>query len=95
MATPGCSAQASSHGGFSCFRAQALGSWTQQLQHVRFSCMWNLPGLGIKSVSPALSGGFLSTASAGNPSTTGFCVDINLHFSRIRVVLEDHCQIVW
>ena len=94
MVTLGCSAQAASGGGFSCFKTQAIGSWTQHLQRVSFSCMWNLPGLGIKPVSPALSGGFLSTASTGNPSTTGFCVDINLHFSRIRVVLEGHCQIV-
>ena len=27
--------------------------------------MWNLPGPGIKAVSPELAGGFLSTASPG------------------------------
>ena len=31
-----------------------------------FSCMWNLPGLGIEPVSPALSGGFLTTGTLGS-----------------------------
>ena len=31
-----------------------------------FSCMWNLPGPGIELVSPALSGGFLTTGTLGS-----------------------------
>ena len=33
-----------------------------------FSCMWNLPGTGIEPVSPALSGGFLTTGPLGKSS---------------------------
>ena len=29
--------------------------------------MWDLPGLGIEPVSPALAGGFLSTVPPGKP----------------------------
>ena len=29
--------------------------------------MWDLPGPGIKPVSPALAGGFLTTAPQGGP----------------------------
>ena len=29
--------------------------------------MWNLPGLGLEPVSPALAGGFLTTAPPGKP----------------------------
>ena len=31
------------------------------------SGMWDLPGLGIKPVSPALAGGFFTTTLAGKP----------------------------
>ena len=30
--------------------------------------MWDLPGPGLESVSPALAGGFLTTAPPGKPS---------------------------
>ena len=55
--------------GFSYWVAQALGpmdfsscgSWAELL------CgMWNLPGRGIESVSPALAGEFLTTGPPGN-----------------------------
>ena len=57
---PSCGAQASHCGGFSCCRARALehrlngcGARAQLLSHT-----WDLPGPGIKPVSPALAGGF-------------------------------------
>ena len=41
----------------------SCGSWAQ------LPCgMWNLPGPGIESVSPALAGGFLSTGPPGKPT---------------------------
>ena len=72
-----CGAQASHCGGFSCCGARALGmwasvvvacgltscgSWTQLLRG-----RWDLPGPGLKPVSPALAGGFLTTVLPGKP----------------------------
>ena len=34
--------------------------------------MWDLPGPGVKPVSPALAGGFLTTAPPGEPKTLAF-----------------------
>ena len=34
--------------------------------------MWDLPGPGLKPVSPALAGGFLTTAPPGKPHTHFF-----------------------
>ena len=34
--------------------------------------MWDLPGPGLEPVSPALAGGFLTTASPGKPLLEGF-----------------------
>ena len=75
-----CSARVSHCGGFSCCRAQALGrglgtcsslalehrcsSWAHGLL---LSSMWNLPGSGIKPISPALAGRFLTTEPPGKP----------------------------
>ena len=43
-------------------RLSSCGAWAQLL------CgMWDLPGPGIKPVSPALAGGFLTTAPPGKP----------------------------
>ena len=36
--------------------------------------MWNLPGPGIKPVSPALADGFLSTVPSGKFQTRYFCL---------------------
>ena len=36
--------------------------------------MWDLPGPGLKPVSPALAGGFLTTAPPGKPETYIFKV---------------------
>ena len=42
----------------------------------RLSCsaagMWDLPGPGLEPVSPALAGGFLTTAPPGKPSLAAF-----------------------
>ena len=84
-----CQAWASHCGGFSCCRAQALGtrasvvvarglsscgSWA--LERRLSSCgvqaqllhgMWDLPGPELDPMSPALAGGFLTTAPPGKP----------------------------
>ena len=36
--------------------------------------MWDLPGPGLEPVSPALAGGFLTTAPPGKPPCLGFLV---------------------
>ena len=36
--------------------------------------MWDLPGLGLEPVSPALAGGFLTTTPLGKPSTFSLIV---------------------
>ena len=51
-----CVAQALGHMGFS-----SCGSWAELLHG-----MWNLPGPGVESVSPALEGGFLTIGPPGN-----------------------------
>ena len=54
-----CGARASHCSGFSCCGAWALG-------HAGFtSCGWNLLGLGIELVSPALAGGSSTTRPPG------------------------------
>ena len=55
-ATLSCGARASHCGGFSCCGARALG--------------WDLPGPGLEPMSPALAGGFLTTAPPGKPSSS-------------------------
>ena len=56
----------SSCGGFSCCRARAserrLSSW-------QLTGTWNLPGPGIKPMSPALADGFLTTGPPGKSGT--------------------------
>ena len=76
-ATLRCGARASHCGGFSCCGARALGVWASVVAaHGLSSCgswaqlllsMWDLPGSGLESVSPALAGGFLTTAPPGKP----------------------------
>ena len=41
--------------------------------------MWDLPGPGLEPVSPALAGGFLTTAPPGKPLTKSF--DLLTHFT--------------
>ena len=43
--------------------------------------MWDLPGPGLKPVSPALAGGFLTTAPPGKP----------LYFLTYQVGPDAHC----
>ena len=60
-----CNAQASHGGGFSYCEAQALATWFNNcmwLAGLVLHGIWNLPRPGIELVSPALAGGFLSTA---------------------------------
>ena len=38
--------------------------------------MWDLPGPGLEPVSPALAGGFLTTAPPGKPWFVGLFVEI-------------------
>ena len=81
-ATLHCGAWASHCGGFSCCRAQALGMWASVVVARRLSSCgaraqllcgtWVLPGPGLKPVSPALAGGFLTTAPPGKPQLTRF-----------------------
>ena len=64
--TPRCGAWAPHCGGFSCCRAWALGEWASiVVARGLSSCgaraqplrdMWDLPGPGLKPVSPALAG---------------------------------------
>ena len=76
-----CSAWALRRGGFSCCRAWALGAQASVVTaHRLSSCgtwalvahtIWNLAipyGPGIKPISPALAGGFLSSVPAGKLS---------------------------
>ena len=46
-----------------------LGSTGPKVHGLRLPCgMWDLPGAGIKSVSPALAAGFLTLGHQGSPS---------------------------
>ena len=74
-ATLHCGARASHCGGFSCCGARALGARASVVMarglsscgtRAKLLCgMWDLPGQGMKPVSPALAGGFLTTAPPG------------------------------
>ena len=41
--------------------------------------MWDLPGPGLEPVSPALAGGFLTTAPPGKSQGTEFLILLNLN----------------
>ena len=80
-----CSAQASYCGGFSCCRARALGAQASVVVARRLSScgaqakmpcgMRDLPGPGLEPVSPALAGGFLTTAPPGkSPGCVSYTV---------------------
>ena len=76
-ATLCCGARASYCGGFSCCGAQAVGAQVSAVvAHGLSSCgawaellhgMWDLPRPGLEPVSPALAGGFLTTAPPRKP----------------------------
>ena len=71
-----CGAWVSHCGGFACCGAQAVGTQASVVVACRLSScdaraqllrgIWDLPGPGIEPVSPALAGGFLTTAPPGN-----------------------------
>ena len=72
-----CGAWASHCGGFSCCRAPALGCMdfsNHGTQALLLRGMWNLPGLGMEPVSPALAGGFLSTGPPGKSRLYSFLI---------------------
>ena len=45
--------------------------------------MWDLPGPGIEPMSPALAGGFLTTAPPGKPEN--FVIIISLKFILLKI----------
>ena len=81
-ATPRCGVWASHGGGLSCCRAWALGTHASVVAARGLSScgaraqllrgVWDLPGPGIEPVSPALAGGFLTTAPPGKSPLFGF-----------------------
>ena len=54
-------------------RLSSCGSWAQL-----FHGMWDLPRPGLKPVSPALAGGFSTTAPLGKPLVFLYCTCIAL-----------------
>ena len=68
-----------------CFRAWALGMWASVVMAHGLSLlhsMWDLPGPGLEPMSPALAGGFLTTAPPGKPLPMSFA-----HFSITILIL--------
>ena len=65
---------ASHCGGFSCCRARALdrGLSTCDARAQLLRGMWDLPGPELELMSPALAGGFLTTAPPGKPFSGSF-----------------------
>ena len=59
--------EASRRGGSSCLRAQGPGTQAHQLWHMHLAalCHVDLPGPGMKYVSPELAGRFFSTVPPG------------------------------
>ena len=70
------SSWASHCNGFSCCRAWALGLQASVVVAHRLSCparsIWDLPRSGIKPMSTALAGRFLTTGPLGKPKHKGF-----------------------
>ena len=54
----------------------ALGTWARTR---------NFPGPGIKPVSPALAGGFLSTVSPGKPCYQPFLMDLTVNREKLKL----------
>ena len=77
---------ASLGGGFSCCRPWALGAWASlvvarglKLLHG----MWDLPGAGLEPMSPALAGGFSTTAPPAKPQD-GYFETLDCHLLGLR-----------
>ena len=50
--------------------------------------MWDLPGPGLKPVSPGLAGGFLTTAPPGKPRVAFLkCIQCSPFFIRCQIIL--------
>ena len=56
--------------------------------------MWDLPGPGLEPVSPALAGGFLTTAPPGKLPVKGFYMLLILYRSEERRVGKE-CRSRW
>ena len=72
-----CAARASHCGGFSCCRALALGCMdfsNHGTQALLLWSMWNLLGLGMEPMSPALAGEFLSSGPPGKSRLYSFLI---------------------
>ena len=67
-------------------RLSSCGARAQLLR-----CMWDLPGPGLEPVSPALAGGFLTTAPPGKPSTYSF--EKYFHFSRLFILVGNYIPV--
>ena len=88
-ATLRCGARVAYCIGFSCCGARPLGARASVVVACGLgSCgirakllggMWDLPGPGIEPVSPALAGGFLTTAPPGKSKAFFFCINSFCH----------------
>ena len=97
-----CSAQASHCGGFSYCRARALGAWASVVvARGLSSCgtwalllqgMWDLSGLGIKPLSPALAGGVLTTAPPGKSQPCFFLTEGMQDHLQDTLICLGHCS---
>ena len=55
--------------------------------------MWDLPGLGIEPVSPALAGGFLNTAPPGKPWFLYFGCFVMANSQELFLILWSLCSL--
>ena len=81
-----CGAQASQCGGKSSRQLflQSLGSGVYRLGNVEPHGMWNLPGPGLKPVSPELAGRFLTTGPPGKSSNLNLKTTLLTRIRRTR-----------
>ena len=70
----------SRHAGFSSYGSQALEHRLSRVRAQFLHGIWDLPGPGLKPVSPALAGGFLTTAPPGKPQDIRLIYRNLLHF---------------
>ena len=52
--------------------------------------MWDLPGPGLEPMSPALAGGFLTSAPPGKPSFVFFLITLFIYFWLCWVFVAVH-----
>ena len=59
------------------------------------AAMWDLPGLGIKPVSPALAGGFPTTAPPGKPASLVLDLGVlDFYLHRVQCALSKRPKVV-